>query len=54
LVNVMAKEYTCGICNETFMGDRESVLVEEVQSHAQVEHETELEEQEIREGIVDT
>ena len=36
------------------MGDRESVLVEEVQSHAQVEHETELEEQEIREGIVDT
>jgi|GEM_PF-1865747 len=51
---MMAKEYTCGTCKETFMGDRESVLVEQVKSHAKEEHNTDLEEQEIRQGIVDT
>lgn len=50
----MAKKYTCGVCDETFMGDRESLLVQRVRSHASGEHDAEIEENEIRQEIIDT
>lgn len=50
----MAKQYSCEVCGETLMADRETSLVEKVQAHAEKEHNTELEAEEVRENIEDT
>lgn len=50
----MAKQYTCEHCGETFTGDRESVMVEKIQSHAMDEHGEDMEAKDIREDIKDT
>lgn len=50
----MAKTFTCDVCGEEFMEDRESVLVEKVQEHADEEHDMELDADDIRDGIEDT
>ena len=50
----MAKEYTCEACGETFVGDRESVLVEEVQKHAEEEHDMDMDGDDVRADIEDT
>lgn len=53
-VRKMAKAFTCPVCGAEPVADRETELVEIVQSHAQSEHDLELEEEEIRQGISDT
>jgi predicted small metal-binding protein len=54
MVDNMAKQYTCEECGETLMADRASTLVEDVQKHAEEEHDMDLEAEDIREGIEDT
>ena len=50
----MAKQYNCDVCGETLMADRASMLVEDVQKHAEEEHDVELEVENIREDMDDT
>lgn len=50
----MAKQFVCDVCGQEFIGDRESVMVEEIQEHAQNEHGMELEADNIRAQIEDT
>ncbi len=50
----MAVAFTCPVCGAEPVADRENELVDIVQSHAREEHEMELEEDEIRQGIEDT
>lgn len=50
----MAKMFTCPECGGELTADRETRLVEMVQEHAREEHDTELEEETIRDGIEDT
>lgn len=50
----MAKKYECEACQEEFIGDRQSELVDQVKTHAKEEHNMEMEESEIRNDITDT
>jgi len=50
----MAKKYVCSACQEEFVHDRQSKLVDQVKSHAHDEHGMEMEESEIRNDIMDT
>ena len=53
-VILMAKKFECPECGDVLKADRQTRLVEMVQSHAEDEHSMELDEEDIREGIEDT
>jgi predicted small metal-binding protein len=50
----MAYHYTCGICDEDFMHDERSDLIDMVQEHARDEHDTDMKRTEIREDITES
>ena len=51
VIQPLAHEYTCGVCNETFQDDSRGMLIEKVQEHAQNEHDMEMSSEEVMDDI---
>lgn len=50
----MAKMFECPECGGELTASSQKVLIEKVQEHAKEEHDMELDEEDIRDGIEDT